>query len=46
MNEYGKETKSAATETKIQNLYKDFNKKSAGYLNSLYTSILIEKQEL
>ena len=34
MNEY-KETKSAATETKIKNLYKDFNKKSAGYLNSL-----------
>ena len=34
MNEY-KETKSAATETKIKNLYKDFNKKSAGYLKNL-----------
>ena len=34
MNEY-KETKSATTETKIKNLYKDFNKKSAGYLNNL-----------
>ena len=34
MNEY-KKTKSAATETKIKNLYKDFNKKSAGYLNDL-----------
>ena len=34
MNEY-KKTKSAATETKIKNLYKDFNKKSAGYLKDL-----------
>ena len=34
MNEY-KKTKSAATETKIKNLYNNFNKKSAGYLNDL-----------
>ena len=34
MNEY-KETKSAAIETKIKKLRKDFNKKSAGYLNDL-----------